>query len=162
MYNGDTNSVQRICMKIFLTDDVKGVGKAGEIVKVSDGFAINYLFPRKLAIAVTPSNQQELIKRRARLEENQVEARNQQSMLSKKIESLRPVLSSKADETGKLYGAVSPKVIVGLLLNQGVSINKSQVKFHKPIKKVGKHTLTIKLSSNFQPTCTLKVVAEEA
>jgi len=147
-------------MKIFLTSDVEKVGMAGEIINVSDGFAMNYLIPRKLGIRVTARNEAEFMKRTQKIEKRQVVIQSKTSMLAEKIKSLLVTLKRKTHgDDGKLYGSVSPQEIVDLLLEKGVSIAKNQVIFDKSIKGTGAYEVTIKLSSTLKPKLSLKVVA---
>ena len=147
-------------MKVFLLKDVQGVGLAGEIIKVSDGYATNFLFPRQLALEITPANEQGILKRMRVVENRKEVIVTKTSILAEKIKSLKLVLKAKIHDGEKLYGAVAACDIVELLAAQGVSVAKNQVMFEKTIKTKGTHPITIKLSNSLQPTCTLKVVAE--
>lgn len=147
-------------MKVFLLKDVENVGLAHEMIKVSDGYAINFLFPHKLAVEVTPANEAGLLKRIKVVENRKEVVLTKTSMLAEKIKGLKLVFKSKVHNGEKLYGAVSACDIVDLLAEQGVSVSKNQIMFEKTIKTKGAHSVTIKLSNALQPTFTLKVVAE--
>ncbi len=147
-------------MKVFLLKDIEKIGMAGEFVKVSDGFAANFLFPRKLAVAVTPENEVSLKQRVKVVEKRKEVIESKTSMLAEKIKSLTVVLKRKIHDNDKLYGSVAPHEIVDALAEKGVSVSKNQIKFDKPIKSKGLHTVTIKLSSKLQPLLTVKVVPE--
>lgn len=146
--------------KIFLLKDVKNVGMAGEIVSISDGFAGNFIIPRKLGIRVTNNNKAEFEKHLKKIEKREAVIKSKTSMLAEKIKSLRVTVASKMHDDGKLYGAIRPQVIVNALLEKGVSISKNMVVFDKPIKEKGEHTVIIKLSNSLQPKLTIKVIAE--
>jgi len=147
-------------MKVFLTKDVEKVGFAGEMLNVADGFAANYLLPRKLAVTVTAENEH-LFQKQIKTIENRKEAvSTATSMLAEKIKALKLTLKKKVQENGKLYGSISPVEIVDLLAAQGVSISKNQVIFDKSIKEKGSYDIVIKLSSRLQPTLSLKVINE--
>lgn len=148
-------------MKVFLLKDVAKIGMAGEVVKVSDGYAANFLFPRKLAVQVTPENEASFEERRKKLEKRESVIETQTSMLAERIKSLTLTLKRKIHDGGKLYGSVAPQEIVDLLADKGVSISKNQVIFGKTIKEKGTHSVTIKLSSRLQPVVTVKILAEE-
>jgi len=147
-------------MKVYLFKNVEKVGMAGEIIKVSDGYAKNFLIPNKLAQEVTSHNEQFFKKRELVLEHKKEVVATQTSMLAQKISQTAVTLKRKLHNDGKLYGAVSAHEIVDLLAEKGISISKSQVDMPKAIKEKGVYEVTIKLSSRLQPKITLKVVAE--
>lgn len=152
-------------MKVFLIKDVEKVGMAGEIVQVSDGFAGNFLFPRKLAVEVTSANQAGFARRTKVLEQRQEVITSKTSMLAEKIKAAKVVLKSKVHkgkegEPDELYGALREGLVVDALAEQGIVVAKSQVTFEKPIKTTGVHAVTIKLSNKLQPKLTVKVVSE--
>ncbi|MBN1549548.1 50S ribosomal protein L9 [Candidatus Babeliales bacterium] len=148
-------------MKVFLLKDVAKVGIAGEMVKVSDGFAANYLFPKKLAEQVTPHNESSFAKRVKVIQDRKTAIATETSMLAEKIRSLKLILKRKVHDDGKLYGSVSPMEVMELLADEGVKVAKNQVIFDKNIKEKGVHHITIKLSSRLQPTVLLKIVPEQ-
>lgn len=151
---------RKVPMKVYLKKDVEKVGMTGEIIKVKEGFAINYLIPRGLATAVTDANA-DFFKKRERTIENRKEVLSTQtSMLAEKINSLDLVLKKKMHDDGKLYGAVSPSDIVEKLAEKGVSVGKNQVIFGKSIKSKGVYEVIIKLSSRLQPKIKLAIVSE--
>ncbi len=147
-------------MKVYLLKDIEKVGLAGEIIKVSDGFARNNLFPRKLALEVTAEKEEFFKKREKIVEKRQEKIATQTSMLAEKIKSLKLTLKRKIHDDGKLYGSVNPNEIVELLADNGISIAKNQVDLEKSIKEKGTYEVTIKLSSRLQPKLTLNVIAE--
>lgn len=147
-------------MKVYLKKDVEKVGLAGEIIKVKEGFATNYLIPRGFAIAVTDENANFFKKRERTIENRKEVLATQTSMLAEKIHSLELVLKKKMHDDGKLYGAISPSEIVEKLAQKGVAVGKNQIIFSKSIKSQGTYEITIKLSSRLQPKVKLTVVAE--
>jgi large subunit ribosomal protein L9 len=153
-------------MKVFLVKDVEKIGMAGEIVKVSDGYAANFLFPRKLAVEVTPENEKGFANRLKVVEKRQEVIATKTSMLAERIKGLKITIKSKAHDldpatsTARLYGAISAHEIVDALAAQGVAVSKSQIAFEKAIKTTGSHSVTLKLSNKLQPQFTVKVVAE--
>jgi len=152
-------------MKVFMLKDVENVGMTGEMLKVSDGYATNFLFPRKLAVEVTPENEKGFARRLKVVEKRQEVVASKTSMLAEKIKSLKLVYKTKihkSKEGEELYGAIRENVIVDLLAEQGVSVAKNQVQFDKPIKTTGLHSVIIKLSNQLQPKVSLKIVAENA
>lgn len=146
-------------MKVYLLQDVEKVGFAGEIIKVKDGYAQNFLFPRKLGVQVTAKNSAFYESRVKNVEHRKEALKSEQSMHSEKISHLRLTLKKKAHDDNKLYASVNPSDIVELLEKENVKISKNQVKFDKSIKTLGEHKVTIKLSSKLQPQLTVKVIA---
>jgi len=147
-------------MKVFLLKDIERIGLAGEIVKVKEGFAQNYLFPRKLAVEVTRGNQ-DYFKQRERVIEHRKEVvESKSSMLAEKIKSTHVVLKRKTHDDGKLYGSINPQEIVDCLSEKGISVSKSQILFGKSIKATGSYDITIKLSSKLQPSLSVKVSSQ--
>lgn len=153
-------------MKVFLLQDVERVGAAGEIIKVSDGYAINFLLPRELAVEVTPANEKGFLKRQKTIEKREEVIESKTSLLAEKVKSLKVVIKTKAHDfdkastSAKLYGAVGANEVVEALAEQGVVVAKNQIMFEKAIKTTGSHPVIIKLSNKLQPKFMLKVVAE--
>ena len=147
-------------MKVYLKKDVEKVGLAGEIIKVKEGFAVNYLIPRGFAMAVTDANANFFKKRERTIENRKEVLSSQTSMLAEKINSMDLVLKKKMHDDGKLYGALSAADIVEKLADKGVSVGKNQVIFGKSIKSKGVYEVVIKLSSRLQPKVKVTVVSE--
>ena len=150
--------------KVFLLSDVESVGMAGELIEVADGYASNFLFPRKLAVEVTPQNEAGFLHRVRKIEDRKAVVATKTSMLAEKVKSLKLEIAAKVQDaesaSGKLYGAVSAAEIVAALALEGVAVAKSQILFDKAIKTIGTHTVTVKLSNALQPQFSLKVVAQ--
>jgi large subunit ribosomal protein L9 len=147
-------------VKIYLKKDVEKIGMAGEIIKVKEGFANNYLIPRGFGVPVTHENA-DFFKKRERTIENRKEVLSTQtSMLAEKIGAMELVLKKKMHNDGKLYGAVSSTDIVEKLSEKGVAVAKNQVVFGKSIKAKGSYEVIIKLSSRLQPKIRVTIVAE--
>lgn len=149
-------------MKVFLLKDIEKIGLANEIIKVSDGYAQNFLFPRKLAVEVTSVNEQFYQQKIKKVENRKEVVAQATSMMAEKIKSLSLVLKHKATDDGKLYGAVSQAEVVELLAQKGIPVSKSQIIIDKSIKTTGTYDVIVKLSSRLQPALKLKVVAVPA
>ena len=147
-------------MKVFLLKDIERIGIAGEIVKVKEGFAQNFLLPRKLAMEVTKDNQKHFKKREKVIKDRKDVVESKSSMLAEKIKSINITLKRKTHDDGKLYGSINPQEIVELLGAKGISVSKSQVLFGKSIKSTGAYDVTIKLSSKLQPALNVKVISQ--
>lgn len=146
-------------MLVLLVKDVENVGMAGRIVEVSDGYAANYLFPRKLAVLATKGSSAQVI---AKVQKEKVAAEVLNSkigMMAERIKALQLSIKERAHDDGKLYGAVGAEEIVELLREKDIVVNRKQVEFDKSIKAVGEHKVTIRLSAKLKPQLVLKVAA---
>ncbi len=147
-------------MKVFLRKDIERVGLSGEIIKIGDGYARNYLLPRGLAVEITTKNEAFYQTQAKEVEDRKEVIATQTSMLAEKINSLKLTLKRKIHDDGKLYGAVNANEIVELLAKKGISVSKNQVVIDKSIKEKGSYKVRIKLSSRLNPTVTVMVVSE--
>lgn len=145
-------------MKVYLLKDINKVGFAGEIIKVTDGYAKNFIFPRKLGVQVTSKNEKFYTGKVKNVEHRKEALASEQSMFSEKINNLKVVLKKKAHDDNKLYAAINAADIVDALTDKDVKVSRNQVKFDKSIKALGEYKVTIKLSSKLQPQLTVKVI----
>lgn len=146
-------------MKVFLLQNIEKVGLKNEIIKVSDGYAKNFLFPNKLGVEVTPANEKLYIGKLRQVENRAAVIESSSSLLADQISQLHLKLKKKMHDNDKLYAAISQGEIVDLLKEKNIAISKSQVIFDKSIKSKGNFEITIKLSSKLQPKFTLQVIA---
>ena len=149
-------------MNVFLLKNIVGVGLKNEIVKVSSGYARNFLFPQKAALEVNKKNSGEFAKSEKKIAHRKDVIESKTSMLAGSIQTTKLTIKCKTHDNGKLYASVTPQKIVAGLSKQGISIAKNQVIFNKSIKAVGEFDVTIKLSSKLLPTIKLKVISEDA
>jgi len=146
-------------MQVYMLKDVERVGVAGSIINVSEGYATNFLIPRKLAVEITDGNR-EFYKKKKVQEQVAVEVLSSKAaMLAERIKALKLTIKERVHDDGKLYGAVGADEIVQLLKEKEISVTKKQIEFEKSIKAVGEHKVTVRLSSKLQPQLTLKVEA---
>ncbi|MDF2907429.1 MAG: hypothetical protein K0R34_2750 [Herbinix sp.] len=146
-------------MEIILTQDVKALGKKGEIVKVNDGYARNFILPKKLGMEATKQNLYDLNMQKAAEEKRLKEILEEAKAFGKKLEELTIKLSIKAGEGGKTFGSVSSKEIVEAAKKQfNLDIDKKKLQLSDPIKHAGTYTVPVKLHP--QVTAELKVVVE--
>ncbi|MDD2190827.1 MAG: 50S ribosomal protein L9 [Eubacteriales bacterium] len=143
-------------MIIILEKDVKGVGKAGEVVKVSDGYARNMLLPRGLAKEATEGNVRNLEKQKAIQEEQHQNELAEAKKLAEKIGSLKVEIVTKSGEGGRLFGSITSKDIADALLEQHkINADKRKIILESPIKQTGDYQLDIKIYP--EVTAKLKV-----
>jgi large subunit ribosomal protein L9 len=152
--------MQGLFMKIYLLKDIEGVGIAGEIVKVKEGYADNFLLPRKMGIKVTTKNAPFYEERAKHIEHRKDVISSKTSMLAEKIKTMKLTIKRKMHDDGKLYASVNPAEVADLLAKAGVNVSKSQVKIDKAIKEKGNFDVTIKLTSQLQTKVQLKVISE--
>lgn len=146
-------------MDIILTQDVKALGKKGEMVKVSDGYARNFILPKKLGMEATKQNLYDLNMQKAAEEKKQKQILEEARTYAKKLEELTIKVSIKAGEGGRTFGSVSTKEIVEAAKNQfNLDIDKKKLLLNDPIKNAGSYTVTVKIHP--QVTAELKVQVE--
>lgn len=149
-------------MKVYLLKNVAGTGKAGEIVKVKEGYADNFLIPHKLAEKITAQNESFYESRVKRVEHNKEEVCTKTSLLAEKIKDMRLTLKRKMHDDGKLYASVNALEVSELLAKEGVIVTKSQIKMEKTIKEKGLFSVVVKLTSKLQPKLELNIIPEHS
>lgn len=133
-------------MIVILNKDVKGTGKAGEVVKVSDGFARNMLLPKGLATEATDGNVRNLEKQKQILLDKKAEEKEAALALAKKIEGSKVIIKTKSGEGGRLFGSITSKDIVQALKKQhNIDIEKKKLILDSPIKQMGTFIVDLKV-----------------
>lgn len=146
-------------IKVILQKEVKGQGKRGDIVEVSEGFARNYLIPRGNAIIATPKEIQKIQEEKKKVSESLVKEDERNKASKDKIERLTILVSKKAKD-GKLFGAISPHDVTGKLKEKNINIQPKQVVFKNPIKETGKFNVIIELGKNIVADLKIEVRGE--
>ena len=147
-------------MKVILLEDVRSLGKAGDIVKVSDGYARNMLLPKKLAKEATAGNIKALENKKAAEAEQREKDKAEAIVIREALESEVINLVSKGGDSGRLFGAVTNVDIANAIKEQkGFDIDKKKIQIQEPIKAVGRYEIPVKIHP--QVTATLKVVVTE-
>lgn len=147
-------------MKVILCQTIDRLGKPGDCVNVKEGYARNYLFPKKLALEATPGNIKSLEsvkKQQALEEENKLK---EAKALSEKIGALSITISAKAGEEEKLFGAVTSDMVSKALTSEGISIDKKDIIIDDPIKKLGVYQIGVKLHPEVKATLRVWIVKE--
>jgi len=147
-------------MKVILQADVKGTGKKGQVFEVADGYARNFLFPKKLAIEATTGNVQDITHKKA-LEERRKEKEKEVAVeLVGKLNALRIDVKTKTGEGGRLFGSVTSKEIVEALKKQhGVEVDKRKLELKEPIKALGNYEVHVKIYPDVIAKLQVQVVA---
>ena len=148
-------------MKVILQQDVRGQGKKGQLVEVSDGYARNFLLPKKLAVPATAENVN-IMKQQEKARQAQMAAEKAEAQaLAEKLKSIQVKLTAKAGEGGRLFGAVTSKEIAEALSAQhGLNIAKTKLVLDEPIKSCGGYQIKAKLGYEIMGTVKVMVVEE--
>ncbi len=147
-------------MKVILREDVEKLGKAGDVVKVADGFGRNYLIPRELAVPANVRNLKALEHDRRVIEARAKKTRKGAESLASKLASVSLTISAKAGEEGKLFGAITSRDIAEALEKAGVPVDRKTVLLQDPIKQLGDYKVKVKAGSDLHPEISVSVVAE--
>lgn len=151
-------------MQIILLERVENLGGIGDVVKVRDGFARNFLLPNHKALRATDANKALFEKRREEIEARNAEARATAEKASGKIDGKSYVLIRQAGESGQLYGSVSARDVADAINAEGGSVERSAVVLDKPIKAIGLHAVRVRLHAEVSASVTINVArsADEA
>ncbi len=145
-------------MEVILRQAVDNLGKPGEVVKVSNGYARNYLLPRGVAFEATPGNLKRIQQERDRLEAAETERRNAAQGLATKMEQVQLTFSARVGDEGKLFGSVTSADIAQQLELQGFHVEKRQIDLHEPIKALGVYRIPIRLHADVKPEIRVWVI----
>ena|SRR5215475_5836973 len=149
-------------MQVILLERIANLGQLGEVVKVRDGFARNFLIPHGKAKRATPENIAEIERRREELERAQAEALAQAQERSSKLDGLMIQITQKAGVDGKLFGSVTNVDVAEALKAQGFDVPKAAIRMPQgPLKQVGDHPLKVALHSDVVVTVTVSVLGEQ-
>lgn len=147
-------------MEVILLQDVKSLGKKGELVKINDGYARNYILPKKLGVEANAKNLNDLKLQKAAEEKRKKEILDEATALGKEIEAKTLVMAIKSGEGGRTFGSISTKEIAAeLKVQYNIEIDKKKLVLADPIKSVGTHTVGVKLHP--EVTVELKVKVGE-
>ena len=144
-------------MKVILLQDVKGKGKKGQMIEVSDGYARNFMLPKKLAIEATPDAINTMKMNDKATQERIAREKAEALEVSKKLRAMTLVVKAKGGGAGRLFGAVTNAEIAAALEKQGVKLDKRKIVLNETIKNVGTYTATCKLGYEFNAPLTVKI-----
>jgi large subunit ribosomal protein L9 len=151
-------------MEVILLERVAKLGQIGDVVRVKDGFARNFLLPRKKALRATDANRKRFETQRADIEARNLELKQEAKAVAEKLDGHVIVLIRQAGESGQLYGSVSPRDIAETLAQSRFKVSREQVVLNTPIKALGLHTVPVHLHPEVDVKITVNVArsAEEA
>jgi large subunit ribosomal protein L9 len=147
-------------MEVILREHVDNLGRRGEIVKVADGYARNYLLPRKLALLATEGNKQRIERERARLDAKEAEEKKIAEAMAARMGDAEVQIARRVGETEALYGSVTVSDIAEALRAKGFDFDRRKIQLQEPIKKLGEFDVPIRLQRDVTVSVKVKVVAE--
>ena len=149
-------------MEVILKQDVKGTGKAGQIVKVSDGYARNKLIPGGLAIEATPANKKAFEREKAKAAEKLAQDRAAAEEFARRLEDNIVVVKTKVGENGRLFGAITSMDIANAIKEQtGEEVDRRKIVLSKPIKDAGVETIEIKLFQDISAKVVIRIEGDK-
>jgi large subunit ribosomal protein L9 len=151
-------------MEVILLERVPRLGQMGDVVRVKDGFARNFLLPRGKALRATPENRSRFETMKSELEARSLSLKSEAGGVAEKLDGKSFTVLRQASEAGQLFGSVSPRDLVGLLATSGYNVSRSHIALNTPIKTNGRHNVPIALHPDIETSITVIVArnAEEA
>jgi large subunit ribosomal protein L9 len=151
-------------MEVILLERVAQLGQMGEVVRVKDGFARNYLLPKGKALRATQANRTKFETMKVELQAKNLEAKGEAEKVGSKLDGQSFVVLRQASESGQLYGSVSPRDLAALLTENGFVVSRSQIALNVPIKSIGMHKVPVVLHPELEVAITINVArsADEA
>ncbi len=147
-------------MKVILRQDVKSLGKAGEIVNVSDGYARNYLIPKGLALPADEKNIRAFEAQKKRLLEKIASQEAETRAFAERLRNLSLTIKAKAGEEGKLFGSITTMDISEALKREGIELDRKRIHLEEPIKRLGEYKISVKLPHDITSEFILRVINE--
>jgi large subunit ribosomal protein L9 len=147
-------------MRIILEEDVEKLGRRGQVVEVADGYARNYLLPRRLAVPATASNLKQLEQLRGSLARREATEKETAKKLAELLGQVSVTLQRKAGENDQLFGSVTSADIAEALAAQGYEIDKRKIQLDDPIKLIGEYQVAVKLHHDISATVKVIVTRE--
>lgn len=148
-------------MQVILREDIEKLGKIGDLVKVADGYARNYLVPRKKAIEATPDNVRSMEHAKKMVSDRLRKLKKEAAAEADQIKDLAVTIRAKVGEEGKLFGSVTSMDIAEAVREKGVTIDKRKIVLEEPIKRAGDYTISVKLHADVTADFKVSVIAEE-
>lgn len=147
-------------MKVFLKEDVKNLGKMGDVVNVSDGYARNFLFPKKFAVEANTKNIKEFEHNKKIIQEKAAKIKDASRAEADKLSAVSLQIKAKAGEEEKLFGSVTAMDIADALKAEGFEIDKKRISLPEPIKRLGEYSVEVKVHSEVTATIKVQVISD--
>ena len=148
-------------IEVILKEHVEHLGHRGEIVKVADGYARNYLLPRKLALAVTEGNKRQIERERAKADARDAEEHREAQALQARLEGMVVTIARRVGENNVLYGSVTSADIAEQLAARDIVVDRRKFQLADPLKAIGEHKVPLKLSRDVTAELTVAVVSAD-
>jgi large subunit ribosomal protein L9 len=148
-------------MEVILREHVEKLGQRGEIVKVAEGYARNFLLPRKLALPVTEANKKQIERERVRAETRELAERQDAEALAQRVGAIEISIARRVGENDTLYGSVTAADITDALAKHGVEVDRRKVQLHEPVKQLGEFAIPVRVHRDVVAQVKLRVVREE-
>ena len=148
-------------MEVILREHVDNLGRRGEIVKVAEGYARNYLLPRKLALAVTEANKRQIERERAAAEARDTEEKKAADAIAERMAGIELEIARRVGENNTMFGSVTTSDVAAALHAKGFDVEKRKIVLHEPIKSVGDHVVPVKIHRDITAQVKVKVVPEQ-
>ncbi|HEX9237807.1 MAG TPA: 50S ribosomal protein L9, partial [Xanthobacteraceae bacterium] len=148
-------------MEVILLERIARLGQMGDVVRVKDGFARNFLLPRGKALRATAENRTRFGTMKSELEARSLTLKSEAAQVADKLDGKSFTVLRQASESGQLFGSVSPRDLVGLLENNSFRLNRSQIALNAPIKSIGQHKVPIALHPEVEVSIAIIVARNE-
>jgi large subunit ribosomal protein L9 len=149
-------------MDVILREHVDNLGRRGEIVKVAEGYARNFLLPRKLALPVTEANKKQIERERVKAEAREAAERQDAEALAARVSGVEITIARRVGESDTLYGSVTAADVTEALANQGVHVDRRKVQLAEPIKQLGEFAVPVKIHRDVTAQVKVRVVKDGA
>ena len=149
-------------MQVIFLQDIKNIGIKGQLKNVSDGYALNFLLPQKLAVLATAKKIAEIKNKETKKAKLIMKEQNQYQDLANKLKNIKLIIKAKASAGGKLFAALSEIDIINELKSQkGIELDKKYIKLPKHLKEIGDHIVVVNFGNNITTTIIIKILANE-
>jgi large subunit ribosomal protein L9 len=149
-------------MEVILREHVDNLGRRGDLVKVADGYARNYLLPRKLALLATEGNKKQIERERAKYEIKELEEQKAAQAVAERMAAIEIEIGRKVGETEALYGSVTGADVADALAAKGFELDKRKIQLPDPIKRLGEYTVPVRLHRDVTVPLKVRVVSDSA
>ena len=147
-------------MEVILREEIEKLGNRGDLVKVADGYARNFLLPRRMAVAATESNRKIVEQERQAHLRREAKQKDESADLAKMLQGTVVTIRQKAGENDQLFGSVTVKDVADALANQNFTIDRRKILLEEPIKTLGEHKIAVRLHREVSTEITVNVVRE--
>ena len=147
-------------VELILRETIDNLGRRGEVIKVANGYARNYLLPQKLALLVTPSNERQIEREREAAELRESEDRKAAQSLADRVAAVECVIARRVGDTDTLYGSVTSADIADSLNEQQLSIDKRKIQLSEPLKQLGEFMIPLKVHREITANIKVRIIKE--